>query len=35
MERPIRNLYIAIAIMTAMVLLNVILTINGLSPFAP
>ncbi len=34
MEHPLKNLYVAIAIMALMVLLNVILTVNGLSPFA-
>jgi hypothetical protein len=34
MERQIKNLYVALAVMTALVLLNVILTVNGLSPFA-
>lgn len=34
MERPIKHLYIAIAVMTALVLMNVILTVNGLSPFS-
>jgi hypothetical protein len=34
MERSLKNLYVAMAIMALMVLLNVILTVNGLSPFA-
>jgi hypothetical protein len=33
MESVMRDLYIAIAVMTVLVLLNVILTVNGLSPF--
>ncbi len=34
MERSLKNLYVAIAIMAILILLNVILTVNGLSPFA-
>lgn len=34
MEQPIKHLYIAIIIMAILVLANVILTLNGLSPFA-
>ncbi len=34
MECPIKNLYVALVVMTALVLLNVILTVNGLSPFS-
>ncbi len=34
MEHSLKNLYVAIAIMAILVLLNVILTVNGLSPFA-
>lgn len=34
MEQPLKHLYIAIVIMMVLVLANVILTLNGLSPFA-
>jgi len=34
MERSLKHLYLAITIMALMILLNVILTVNGLSPFA-
>lgn len=34
MEPVIRNLYIAISIMILFVLMNVVLTLVGLSPFA-
>lgn len=34
MERSIKNLYAAMAVMAALVLLNVVLTVNGLSPFS-
>lgn len=34
MERSLKNLYVAMAIMALMVLLNVILTVNDLSPFS-
>lgn len=34
MENSLKHLYIAIAIMTVLVIANVILTLNGLSPFA-
>lgn len=34
MEPSIKELYVAIILMTFLVLLNVILTVNGLSPFA-
>ncbi len=34
MERSLKNLYVAIAIMALMIVLNVILTVNDLSPFA-
>ena len=34
MERSIKNLYVAMAIMTALIILNVILTMNYLSPFS-
>jgi len=34
MERSLKNLYVAMAIMALMIVLNVILTVNDLSPFA-
>ncbi len=34
MESVMRDLYIAMAVMALLVLLNVILTVNGMSPFA-
>jgi hypothetical protein len=34
MEPSIKGLYVAIVLMTLLVLLNVVLTLNGLSPFA-
>jgi hypothetical protein len=34
MEPSSKGLYVAIVLMTLLVLLNVVLTLNGLSPFA-
>ncbi len=34
MERSLKHLYLAITIMALMILLNAILIVNGLSPFA-
>lgn len=34
MDPSIKNLYLAIIVMTFLVLLNVVLTLNGVSPFS-
>lgn len=34
MDPSIKNLYLAIIVMTLLILLNVVLTLNGMSPFS-